>query len=231
MSNGHGDGGVRVEPDENDPRIWHVVVDRPARRNAIAAPTAEALREAWERFEASEARVAVISGAGSLAFSSGADLDDPPRDVPCLPGSAVAVSKPIIAAVSGWCVGLGVVITQMADLCIADETARFVLPELRIGKTGAAVLELVGRIPLKAVMELLYAEEIDAARALQLGMVNRVVPRGEHLRAATELAARLAELDPASTAWVKQQVAALLPRTPGALADSVNLFQRRTLDR
>lgn len=200
---------------ENEGRIMHLRLQNAAKHNAIDADLSRALGAAWQAFEHSPARVAIISGEGP-SFSSGADLNDPPSDQGCLPGIDSPVTKPVISAVHGWCIGLGLVLGQMADLCVADTSAQFVLPEVRIGRTGGAVLHLAGRIPAKALFELVLGETVDAGRAQQMGLVNWVVPDGAHLAKAREVAARLAELDPATVRWVKPELLAALPQLPNA---------------
>ncbi|MGJ3509175.1 enoyl-CoA hydratase/isomerase family protein [Enemella sp. A6] len=206
---------------EDNGRVMHLRLENPAKHNAIDAEMCRALGTAWKAFEDSEARVAVISGDGP-SFSSGADLGNPPTSQDCLPGVTTPVTKPVISAVHGWCIGLGLVLSQMADLCVADAGAQFELPELRLGQTGGAVLHLTGRIPLKGLFELLYGERVDAERAQQLGLVYRVVPPGTHLAKAREVAGRLADLDSTTVRWIKPRLLATLPQVAGA--DAVNLL-------
>src|SRR3546814_9547568 len=109
------------------------------------------------------------------------------------PGVGVDLDKPIISAVSGWCVGGAVVLAQMCDLCVATEDAKFTYPEAKLGFAGGMIASLASRIPVKVAMELmLLGEVIDAQRAYDVGMVNRVVPNGQHIEEAMKMARRLA---------------------------------------
>jgi enoyl-CoA hydratase len=129
------------------------------------------------------------------------------------------LTKPLIAAVSGWTVGGGVVMVQMADLCVAADTTKFLFPEAKVGFTGALVAGLAARIPHKVAMELmLLGEEISAERAYQVGLVNKVVPRDQLLDAAMIYARRLAANAPMVLALLREFVGAVIPRGPAELA-------------
>ena len=105
-------------------QIAIVTLNRPAERNAINNDIATGLREAWERFNAGEERVAILTHAGEH-FSVGVDIKAPAEDFPaCVPNVGVRLQKPLIAAVSGWTVGGAVVMVQMADLCVAADNTK-----------------------------------------------------------------------------------------------------------
>jgi enoyl-CoA hydratase len=123
------------------------------------------------------------------------------------------VSKPIITAVSGPVIGAGVVIVAMSDLCVASETARFIYPEAKVGIALGLVSSIATRIPQKVAMELmLLGEPIDAARAYQVGMVNRVVPAGKQVEAARDMARVLASNAPLVVGMLKDMALEALPR-------------------
>ena len=108
-----------------------------------------------------------------------------------VPGLGVELDKPVIAATSGWVVGGGFVLVQMADMCVASETTRFSYPEVKIGTTGGGVSSVLARMPHKIAMEfLLVGEEMSAERAYQIGFVNKVAPKGQHIVLAQEMAAK-----------------------------------------
>jgi enoyl-CoA hydratase len=118
-----------------------VTIDRQERRNAIDGPTAALLGEAHERFESeADARVMILTGAGGVAFSAGADLKSieslgPRLDDPRGPlgVSRVTSTKPTIAAISGWCLAGGLELALWCDLRIAAEGSSLGFPERRWG--------------------------------------------------------------------------------------------------
>ena len=204
---------------ESRDRVAIVTINRPAKANSINADVAAGLAEAWHRFNAGDDRVAIVTGAGEKAFSGGADLDAPPELRRFMPGVGIAVDKPIIAAVSGWCVGGSVVLVQMCDLCIASETARFSYPEAKLGFTGGLITSLAARIPHKVAMEfILMGEPMTAQRAYEVGFVNKVVPAGQHLVEAEAWARKLAGMAPMVLATLKRFVGEVVPRGPSEQA-------------
>ncbi len=192
-----------------------ITINRPAQRNAINNDVATGLRAAWERFNAGDERVAILTHAGEH-FSVGVDVKAPAEDFPaCVPNVGVRLTKPLIAAVSGWTVGGAVVMVQMADLCVAADTTKFLFPEAKVGFTGALIAGLAARIPHKVAMELmLLGEEIGAERAYQVGLVNKVVPREQLLDAAMAYARTLAANAPMVIALLREFVSEVLPRGP-----------------
>jgi len=180
-----------------------VTIDRQERRNAIDGATAALLGEAYRRFEADdEARVLVITGAGGVAFSAGADLkaiesfaprlDDPNGP---LGMSRVTSSKPAIAAISGWCLAGGLELALWCDLRIASEESRLGFPERRWGVplVDGGTQRLPRIVGLGRALDLILTGRIvDAAEAHAMGLVNEVVPNGGHLDRALELAEALA---------------------------------------
>ncbi|NRF72081.1 enoyl-CoA hydratase/isomerase family protein [Aquincola sp. S2] len=195
-----------------------ITINRAERLNAISTEVERGLQQAWLRFNASdEDRVAVLTGAGDRAFSSGRDRDatEPPDYRRFTPGAVIEVHKPIIAAVAGWCVGGAVVLVQMADLCVAAENAKFVYPEAKMGFAGGMIASLAGRIPHKIAMELmLLGEEIGVERAYQVGFVNRVVPVGRQVQEAQAIAHRMAAHAPLVMGMLKRFAADVLPKGP-----------------
>src|SRR5512145_1592364 len=156
-------------------RIATITIDRAERMNRIDADVVEGLHAAWHRFMGDdEARVAILTGAGEKAFTAGADLRAPPKNLyRGIPGIGVPVDKPVIGA---WVVGGGMVLTTMCDILVAADTTRFSYPEVKVGFTGGLITNIASRIPHKIAMELLLVgEPIDARRAYEVGYVNRVV--------------------------------------------------------
>ena len=176
----------------------------------------EGLFDAIRRFDAdAAAKVLVLTGAGDVAFSSGGDLKEmaenalqvpPPDFLPRL-GYNIHTVKPVIAAVTGIAYGGGFLLAQMCDLCIASENAMFAITEARWGRGAPWAAPLPWLIPPRIALELLLtADPISAARAHEVGLVNRVVPLAE-LRAATAaMAQRIADNAPLSVRAGKAMV-------------------------
>lgn len=200
-------------------RIAIITLNRPEKKNAINNAVAYGLRDALLRLNQSSDAVGILTGAGA-DFTGGADIKGPPDDLAvCVPGVGVEVEKPLIAAVSGWAVGGGLVLVQMCDLCVADETARFWYPEAQIGISGAQIASLAARIPHKVAMEIMLAcEPINAQRAYQVGLVNRVVPKGELLDGALYYAEKVRDCAPLVLAMLRRFVAQVLPKGPSEQA-------------
>src|SRR5690349_504654 len=198
-----------------------ITINRPDRMNRLDDGIVEALHGAWQQLMASaEDRVAVLTGAGDKAFTAGADLKALPSSLyRGIPGVGVAVDKPVIAAVAGWVVGGGMVLTTMCDILIAADNARFSYPEVKVGFTGGIISNLATRIPHKIAMELLLLGElIDARRAYEVGYVNKVVTLAELLPTALDYARRIAATAPLPSRALKRFVAATLPKSPTELA-------------
>ncbi len=190
-------------------------INRPDRLNAISAAVARDLQSAFEAFDASDQRVAVISAAGERAFTAGADVSDLPELWRCIPGVGFSTEKPIIAATSGWCVGGGVVLVMMCDLLVASETTTFYYPEAKLGTTGGMISSLVTRMPHHLAMEMmLLGSKIPAQRAYDVGFVNRVTPPGQHEAEAIAMAETLLEQAPLVLGTLKRLAAEIVPVGP-----------------
>lgn len=182
-----------------------ITLNRPVVLNAINWSILRRLMAALERAEADEGvRAVVLTGAGR-AFSAGGDLQSTPPedDLPTPSGMDVnlkiwRMAKPVIAAVRGYAVGQGHELAATCDMTIASEDAVFGELQIRHG-FGPPVLMTPFITGLKQAKEILMlGERIPAEEALRLGIVNRVVPAGELMDAAEEVARKLAAL-PART--------------------------------
>ncbi len=172
-------------------------INRPDRLNAINNAVAKGIQEAMQAFDRSDQRVAILSGVGTRAFSGGADVNDLPELWRCIPDVGFRTDKPIIAAVSGWCVGGGIVIAMMCDLMVASDNAVFYYPEAKLGVTGGMISSLASRMPHKLAMEvMLLGRKVSAQRAYDVGFVNEVVPEGRHEAAALAMAEELVGMAP-----------------------------------
>lgn len=194
---------VRVE--KNGP-VTTVILDRPHARNAVDGPTAMALFNAFEEFDNDEsASVAVLWGDNGT-FCAGADLkaigtpDTNPlhKDGPGPMGpSRMVLSKPVIAAVSGYAVAGGIELALWCDLRVAEEDAVFGVFCRRWGVPliDGGTVRLPRLIGHSRAMDLiLTGRAVEADEALAIGLANRVVPKGQARQAAEELAAELALL-------------------------------------
>jgi len=195
---------VRVE---RRPPLLFVTIDRPEARNAVDGATARQLAEAFRAFDADpDLSVAILSGAGEH-FCAGADLKavaggDPARanriaaegDGPMGP-TRMQLSKPVIAAVSGYCVAGGIELALWCDLRVADESAVFGVFCRRFGVPliDGGTLRLPRAIGMSRALDMiLTGRPVDAQEARSFGLVNRVVPRGQALAAAEQLALQIA---------------------------------------
>jgi len=197
-----------------------ITMNRAARMNRLDADIVSGLEAAWTRFMATDDdRVAVLAGDGK-AFSAGADLKAIPHDLfRGIPGVGVPVDKPVVAAVQGWCVGGGMVLTTMADILVAADDAKFSYPEVKIGFSGGLISTLAGRIPHKIAMDLLLTgDTITAQRAFDVGYVNKLVPEAELMDAAMDYAKRIAAQAPLPSRMLKRFVAETLPKGPTEIA-------------
>lgn len=204
-----------------------VTIDRQEARNAIDPATDRALAEAWRELrDRADLRVAVLTGAGDVAFCAGADLRSVGEFYRALssaerlaraeaePGLGgltrnLAVWKPVIAAVNGYCLAGGLELALACDVRIASETAVFGLPEVTRGIIpGAGGTQRLPRlVPLGAALELiLTGDRITAAEAHRLGLVNRVVSSVRLLPEALSMAERIARNGPLAVQAAKQAV-------------------------
>lgn len=188
--------------------VARITIERPEAHNAFNDAMVAELVQAWETFEKGPQRVAVVDGGSSRHFTVGADLKDMPQDVwKGVPGVAVRVSKPVIAAVQGCCVGVGLALVQAADMCIAAEDTSLIYAEPRVGLAYGLISGLAARIPHKFAMEvMLRGLPVDALRAERIGMVNAVVPPGRQVEVALEWAHGIASAAPLVIRWLKDCV-------------------------
>lgn len=186
---------IKVENKDNGVSI--ITLNRPEKKNALNKKLIEELQDAFVTFDRDDSRlVAVLTGAGNT-FSAGADLTDMPELWRGIPNVGSQTNKPVIAAVTGWCVGGALVMAMMTDLIVASDTTKFYYPEAKVGFTGGIISGLVNRLPFHAAMEvILLCRTLEADRAYQLGFVNQVVPDGEHVQAAVAMADELATMAP-----------------------------------
>lgn len=212
----------------------HVVVitfNRPERRNAITPEMMVRLSDAWTEFrDSDDLRVAILTGAGTEAFSAGADLG---RLIPLLTKARAPedewdhrllteraifqaailrrfeLYKPVIAAVNGTALAGATEMLQATDLRVAVPTATFGLSEVQRGIVpgGGSMVRLARQIPhCKAMEILLLGEPMSAEEALRIGLINEIVPRERLMDRAFELARRIAANGPLAVRKIKETV-------------------------
>ncbi|MCB1360858.1 MAG: enoyl-CoA hydratase/isomerase family protein [Rhodobacter sp.] len=174
--------------------IAEITLRRPEKKNALTAQMFADLRRCFDAFAAGPARVAILKSVSDDVFCAGADLTDPPEHFwQGVPELGFRCDKPIIAAISGKVIGAGVVLTQMCDLVVMAEGASLIYPEARVGVAKGAVSILARRMPLRLALEMMMTgDPLSAERAYAVGLVNRLVPAGQHVEAARTLAHTIA---------------------------------------
>ena len=155
-----------------------------------------------------ETRVVLLAGAGGKAFSIFSS-DGPPADPYSFAEPISKLDRPVIAAVSGDAIGQGLELALACDLRIAAETCRFGLPHIRSGlipwNGGTQRLSRIVGIG-KAMEMILTGEMIDAREAYRIGLINKVVPPGELMIAATEMAREMASKGPIALRYAKEAI-------------------------
>jgi enoyl-CoA hydratase len=191
-----------------------LTINRPDARNAINRATALALSSALDEIETDDdVWVVVLTNAGDKAFSAGMDLkafatgEFPITEKGFAGITKRTFAKPLIAAANGSALAGGFEIMISCDMVVAADHAKFGIPEAQRGLIagGGGLIRLAKRIPLTIAYEMaLTADPIDAARALELGLVNRVVPSAQVLDTAVALAERIAQNAPLAVRVSKQ---------------------------
>lgn len=192
-----------------------ITLDRPQKRNAMTASMCDELQSALTRLRNGDDRVGILCANGD-SFCAGADLTAPPDQFwRAVPGVGIQVGKPIIAAVQGHVVGLGLAIVAYCDLCVASDSTVFLYPEARVGVSKGLIAGLVVRLPHKVAMEMmLLGGPMNAARAYDVGFVNRVTTNGSQMQVALDMAASLAASAPLVLAQLKQLAEETMPSSP-----------------
>ena len=205
--------GIRTR---TDGPVLEVTIDRP-KANAIDLAASRRLNEVFTSFRNDAAlRVAIVTGAGERFFCPGWDLkaaaageaSDEDWGVGGFGGLNYPrnLDKPLIAAVNGIACGGGFEIVLGTDIIVMEEHARFALPEINVGVLAdAGTIKLRRRIPYHVAVEFLMTGRwMDAAEAKHWGLANHVVPKGESLARAREIAQQLAAGPPLLFPAIKQ---------------------------
>lgn len=234
---------MSIEMEIND-GVAVITMNRPERKNAFTREQYELLASALENADTNDdVRVVVLTGAGA-AFSSGQDLKEMMElasgvasgspttskagGFTVLLDALEVFSKPLIAAVNGVAVGIGMTLLPFCDLVLIDETARMRVPfsELGVPPEAASSVLFADRIGWQRAAELLLtARWVDAHEAVEIGLALRMTPVGEALTQAHELATTIAGKSAYSTKVIKQlMVAGRGTRTQEARAREEALF-------
>ncbi len=200
-----------------------VTMNRPQVRNALSGPMLALLGEAWDQVDSDpRIRVCVLTGAGG-AFCAGADLKAMTRshpgasfraggpDMSAIPAllKGRRLTKPLIAAVEGPAIAGGTEILQATDIRVAGESARFGISEARWGlfPLGGSAVRLTRQIPYTVAADLLLTgRHISAAEAREIGLIGHVVPDGQALAKALELAGLIAANGPVAVRGILRTI-------------------------
>lgn len=201
-------------------KVAVVTINRPEARNAIDRATTADLRRALDELAArDDVQVLILTGAGGKSFVSGADIGDlkTRRRDDALRGGVNATlfravedfPRPTIAAIDGWALGGGCEIAMACDLRVAGESSKLGQPEAGLGILAAAggtyrLPALVG--PARAKELLFTCRQLTAREALEIGLVNRVVPDGKALAEAKTLALEITRQSPTAVRLAKLAV-------------------------
>ena len=222
---------------EKRDKIAYVTINRPEAMNALNREVQQGLTDAWQEIEADpDIFVAILTGTGGRAFSAGADLktvetgedsgESPipvPRASRSLGPSVRELSKPVIAAIDGYCLAGGLELALACDIRIATEGSQFGCPEVKwnlLHGFGAQVMPFT--VHMSNMMELLFTGEfVDAQEAHRIGLISRVVPKGQHIATAEEISEKICRNAPLAIKVTKEL--AMLKVNHG-LGESMRLY-------
>ncbi|MBX6318703.1 enoyl-CoA hydratase/isomerase family protein [Pigmentiphaga sp.] len=230
---------------ENRGAVRVLTMNRPEKHNALNTPLTQALLDALRQADADAGVNAVVLTGAGKSFCAGADTSEFSTLVPEDPHAVNAradlttnlhmvfsrMSKPVVAAVRGNALGGGAGLAIACDLTVMAENVRFGYPELKHGIVAAVVMSnLVRQLGRKHAFELLtMGEPINGARALELGLANRVAPEDKVLDVALEMAEKLASWSPIAMGTTKRlfhRVAELTLEEGLAAGRDVNVIMR-----
>ena len=194
--------------------VMTITINRPKAKNAVNLDVAKGVTAALEELDSNDdIRVAILTGAGGT-FCAGMDLKAfVTGEMPVIPGRGFgglaekSPAKPLIAAVEGYALAGGLELMISCDLIVAAEDAQFGITEVKRGLVAGAggLMKLPRQIPPRLAMEMaLLGDFSDAQRALDMGLINRVVPSGTAVEGAKELATKIAANGPLAVRVSKQ---------------------------
>jgi E-phenylitaconyl-CoA hydratase len=203
-------------------RVATITLNRPEALNSLDPESLFELNDAFQRANAeAEVRVVILTGTGGKAFCTGSDLKKtmPPKESFAeltfgrpkwlYPFAGMEIDKPTICAVNGYALAGGMELALACDIRIASTNAQFGQSEVRVGSIPAAggtqrLPRMIGRSD--AMMMMLTGNSISAEEALRIGLVSRIVPPGDLIAVAREIALRIAENAPLAVRAVKRLV-------------------------
>jgi E-phenylitaconyl-CoA hydratase len=203
-------------------RVATITLNRPDALNSLDPESLFELNDAFQRANAeAEVRVVILTGTGGKAFCTGSDLKKtmPPKESFAeltfgrpkwlYPFAGMEIDKPTICAVNGYALAGGMELALACDIRIASTNAQFGQSEVRVGSIPAAggtqrLPRMIGRSD--AMMMMLTGNSISAEEALRIGLVSRIVPPGDLIAVAREIALRIAENAPLAVRAVKRLV-------------------------
>jgi enoyl-CoA hydratase len=206
-----------IETEVHD-RVGLIRLNRPKALNALNREVMTELKDALTDFDSKPNVGAIVITGNEKAFAAGADINEmvTASSVEMLESDPISIydriqdiKKPIIAAVSGWCLGGGNEVAMLCDMVVASESAKFGQPEINLGVIpGAGGTQRLARVLGKAItMEMvLNNRTLSAKEALKFGMVNRVVPVESYLEEAIKLAGEIADRAPIAVRMGKEAV-------------------------
>ena len=211
------DAAILLEQ-RQDNGVLLLTLNRPAQRNALATPLLETIAAALRAADRDSGIRSVVITGNDKVFAAGADIEELARSDGSEPvegprwmawNAIAAFSKPLIAAVEGWCLGAGSELMLRCDIVVAGRNAKLGQPETNLGiipgAGGTAILPR--KVGMATAMDMvLTGEPITGERAYQLGMVARLVDDGQALASGLELAARLASRAPEALRVAKASI-------------------------
>ena len=217
---------------EKKGKTAYVILNRPEQNNAINLEMRQGLCDAWKEIEQDPDIWSVIVTGGDRVFSTGQDVIElakfkkkqPIADLPLnnLNTFGANVGKPVIAAISGYCLGFGFLLTMVAgDIRIASHTAEFGMPEVKIGvPPSLGIPAFVAKcFPPAVAMELfILGNNITAEHAFRLGYVNKVVAPEDLLQTAEAYAEKINSFSPLIVKNIKEVFKKITDPDPGAIA-------------
>jgi E-phenylitaconyl-CoA hydratase len=206
---------------EKRDHVAYVTINRPDALNALDGLASSEMYQAFQEFSQDrDMWIAILNGAGDKAFCSGMDLRAAGSrgsggERPAAPApfggltKGVQIYKPMIAAIHGYCLGGGVELAMCCDIRVAADNARFGMPEVRWGIIPGAggTQRLQMNVPLSKALEMiLTGEQIDAAEAYRVGLVNKVVPMDQLMATAEQYASIIKERAPLAVWAAKEAI-------------------------